>query len=182
MATSPGKSIAVIGNGVNTHRVPRTELPSIDTLPIPDDARPDRSWSQRMLEMAAHIGARPTLAIVEAFGGDYLYISKDPARSPLSGILDTDAINKFTFAYGGTMVAIPTGAAAIRKAKRAGLIAAVRAGKISAADAARIMRMSRTYVSHLINATDEGTDAVPAVQLPSVTDTRQMDLFAEPND
>lgn len=169
-----------VGNDVAlTNRVPRTRLPSLDDLPIPDDVQADQGWSQLLLEIASHIGARAALAVVEAFGGDNIYVSKDAARSPFHGVIDAEKVARFAYAFGGTRLDIPTGAAEIRRAKRAGLIAAVRAGKMTAADAARIMRISRSYMSHLVNATEEGTGNVQPVLLVHRTDTRQLDLFGD---
>ena len=163
-------------------RPSREQLPSLDDIDIPADIQPDSSWTRQMLELADHIGGHAVLKIVAAFGGDYVYISGDPSRSPFTDILDTETTAIIARAYGGNRLAVPTGKAALARAKRAGLIAAVRAGMMSAGDAARILRTSRSYMSHLVNATDEAAGATPVRIGCRAADPRQIDMFNQPAD
>jgi len=61
-----------------------------EALPIPEEARPHKSWPPLMLDMAAHIGAYATLRIVDAFAGQYIYVPLDPALSPFREVIGNE--------------------------------------------------------------------------------------------
>lgn len=153
-------------------------LPKLHELPIPRDAQPGPGWTGQMHEMADHIGAHATLSIVDAFGGQQIYVSSKPEQCPFATVVDEATARTIARIYGGNRILIPVGRAAVDRARRAGVIAAVRAGELSGADAQRIIGTSRTYVSHLVNHTDEGQNAAPTRGLKR--DPRQPDLFADP--
>lgn len=152
-------------------------LPRLAELPIPVNAQPGPGWTEQMLEMAAHIGAYPTLCIVDQFGGQQIYVAKDASSSPFRDVVTDEIAATIASVYGGNRLLIPVGRAALDRARRAGIIAAVREGKMTGADAQKIIGTSRTYVSHLVNQTNEGQDAEP-VKLSRRHDPRQHDLFA----
>ena len=154
----------------------RADLPRLDELPIPADVQPGRGWTEQMLEMADHVGAYATLRIVAAHGGSQVYISRKADACPFADVVDEDTAEILASIYGGNRIQIPVGRAAVDRARRAGIIAAVRAGEMTGADAQRILGTSRTYVSHLVNQTQEGQNAQPA-RLSARHDPRQHKLF-----
>ncbi len=152
------------------------DLPRIEDLPLPDDVRVGPGWTDQMREMADHIGARPTLLIIAARGGEQVYVSQDPGRSPFRDIITGQAAATIAHVYGGNRLLVPIGRAALARARRAGVLAAVRAGGLTGADAARILGTSRTYLAHLVNQTDEGRDGAAITAADALPD--QLDLFA----
>lgn len=153
----------------------RADLPRLDDLPIPPNVKIGPGWTGQMREMADHIGAFATLRICAAFGGQQLYIARDPAASPFKDVVSADAVHTVASVYNGNRLLIPVARTAITRARRAAVIAMVRAGDLSGADAARIIGTSRSYLAHLVNATDEGLDigGEPRADVPSP----QLDLF-----
>lgn len=151
----------------------RGRLPRLDELPIPADVRPGPGWTQQMVEMADHIGAYPTLCVVARFGGAQVYIGRDPARSPFAEVVDAATAATIAEVYGGNRLLVPVGRVAVARARRAVVLAAVRARRISGADAAKVLGTSRTYLSHLVNETLEGTHRSTIESLPV-----QGDLFS----
>lgn len=157
----------------------RADLPSLDDIPIPPDVVPDSSWSARMLEMADHIGPYATLRIVEAFGGEKRYITADPLKNPFRELIGDEAAAILSQVYRREYYSVPVCGTALRRARRAGVLAAVRDKSITAADAARILRTSRTYLSYLVNQTSEGNNVVPFTpRIRTRVDPRQLDIFA----
>lgn len=132
-------------------------------IPIPEDVRPGPGWTQQMLEMAAHIGAYDTLRVVERFGGRDVYIPVDAERNPMRELLGAEKAEIMSRVYRREMITIPTARSALSRARRAPVIAAIRARRLTVAAAARILHTTRTYVSHLVNTTTEGSDAEPVV-------------------
>jgi hypothetical protein len=119
-----------------------------------------------MLEMADHIGPYATLLLVERFGGMRIYVPKDyakgksyPDRGSIREVVGEEAARKLSQIYCREYLAIPTGRTALARARRAPIIAAVRSGNMTGGDAARMLRVARPYLSHLVNHTAEGTDA-----------------------
>jgi hypothetical protein len=49
-----------------------------------------KNWAPIMLDMAAHIGPYATLLLVDAFAGQQVYVSSNPARSPFAEIIGAD--------------------------------------------------------------------------------------------
>ena len=157
-------------------------LPERDgDLPIPDGVQPNRYWTDSMREMAAHIGAHATLMIVDRFGGMELYVPQDPSKCAAFDLIGADPTAKLCKIYGKERLPIPVAASAVRHAKSQPVLAAVRANQISLTDAVQILRQggiktSRTYLSGLLNATDQGSAAQPWTprRLP---DARQLVMF-----
>lgn len=158
----------------------RDDLPRLDELPIPRDVRPGPGWTEQMLEMADHIGPYATLVIVDRFGGTPVYISQDASRCPFGGVIDADTANTIARIYGRNRLDLPVGREALSRARRASLIAAVRVQKFTVIEAALIAGTSRTYMSHLVNLTDEGQNAAP-LRISKRHDPRQLGLFGEPD-
>ncbi|UIJ46928.1 hypothetical protein LZK98_08290 [Sphingomonas cannabina] len=156
---------------------PRARLPKLWELPIPRDVQPGRGWTSQMREMADHIGAYATLTIVATFGGEQLRVPYSAERSPFRNILDQETVATIASVYGGNRISIPVARTAVDTARRAVVIAAVRAEKLTAADAARIIGTSRTYISHLVNGTDEGQNTDLAASVDRL-EPQQRDLFA----
>lgn len=122
-----------------------------------------------MLEMVDHIGAYATLLMIAAFGGRRIYIPADYTKGKryegigtIADVIGEEAATKLSFVYRREFVLIPTGRGVLAQARPGPIIAAVRAGLMSGADAARILRTSRPYVSHLVHDTDEGLGIEPA--------------------
>ncbi len=151
----------------------------IEDLPIPADVRPNSRWTPSMLEMAAHIGPYETLKIVERYGGLSLYIPQVPPSDwHVLDIIGWQAAAKLCSIYTSERLPIPVAAAAVRHAKRASVVAAIRAKEMSLTEGAHILRTSRTYLSGLVNGSDEGETALPAV-LPRKRHPGQIELFDE---
>ncbi len=150
----------------------------IHDLPIPEDAQPTRLWTGQMLEMAAHIGAYATLQLVDRVGGQSILIPMDPARNRLVDVIGTEKTAIVSRVYGGNFLSVPVGHAALSEARRAPVIAAIRAGQLTINAAVPILRLSRTTISAIVNHSDEGTGAVQAIALPRPkADPRQLRLF-----
>lgn len=149
---------------------------TLDDLPIPKDARVTSKWPAQMVEMADHIGAYDTLRVIERFGGQQVWIAADPERNLLRAVLDARKTRLMSEIYRSNELELPTGKAALAEARRASVIASVRNGDMTVRAAAKLLRTARTYVSRLVNQTDEGRDAKP---LPRVQkhDPRQVSIF-----
>jgi hypothetical protein len=153
---------------------------TIDELPIPADATPGPYWTQQMVEMAGHIGPYLTLVLIDRYGGQQLSITQAFADGPLTVLLGATAAATLRQVYRGERLFLPTGKKAIAYAKRQPILAAVRAGLMTGQEATRILRTSRTYVSHLLNETAEGTGVVPPPEFRArrrSIDPRQIDMF-----
>lgn len=152
------------------------QLPRLDDLPIPADVRPGQGWTGQMHEMAAHIGPHATLALIAAHGGEKVRVPIAAERSPFADVLGPADCATVAQVYGGNELQLPVARFAVARARRGVVIAAVRAGKITIGQAHKIIGSSRTYVSHLVNHTDEGRKGSAkdaATALPP-----QGDLFA----
>lgn len=150
---------------------------TLDDLPIPDDVQPGPGWSAQMLEMADHIGAYATLLIVEKWGGQDLYIAKSGDAYGLDDLIGKEKADKVRWAYTNNRIAIPTAKDLLNRIRRAPIIAMARNGTITVSDAARRCRTSRTYMSSLVNQTDEGIGAEPPALPARKVDPRQIDMF-----
>lgn len=150
----------------------------IEDLPIPTDVRPNSRWTGAMLEMAAHIGPYFTARLVDRFGGLELYVPLKSEGWHVTDLIGREAASKLCEIYGRERLPIPVAAAAIRHAKRRSVIAAVRAKKMSLTEAAHILRTSRTYLSALVNGSDEGEAALPII-LPRKRHASQLEMFEE---
>ncbi|SCW55883.1 hypothetical protein SAMN02927924_01342 [Sphingobium faniae] len=149
----------------------------IHDLPIPADVQADAAWPPIMLEMAAHIGAYETLCIVDAFAGQDVYVPVDPHRNPFLDIIGADKAATFTHAFQRERLPIPAGRRPLEKARRAGVVAAVRAKRMTVVEGAAILRMPRRHLSRLISKTDEGSKATPFVFPARPRDPAQLDMF-----
>lgn len=155
-------------------------------LPLPDEIRPGPGWTEQMLEMADHIGAKATLQFVERFGGHKIYIPADPHNGKIAGTI-RDAIGAHATAilcrvYRREYIEVPAARYALARARRHAVIAAVRAGDISVMDAALILKTRRTYLSFLVNQTDEGLPSDGAPHRSAHRMPGQMDLFGADED
>ncbi|ARR54776.1 hypothetical protein HY78_15700 [Rhizorhabdus wittichii DC-6] len=111
-----------------------------------------------MRELAEYIGAANVLLLCDRFGGQAIYI---PARRPskphhVAKLIGEDAFQILIEKFASCRLQIATAHAAIRRAKRASVIAAARAGQISISTAAIIIGSSRPYTSELVNNSTEG--------------------------
>ncbi|ARR52019.1 hypothetical protein HY78_00370 [Rhizorhabdus wittichii DC-6] len=147
-------------------------------LPIPEDVVPGPGWTEQMVEWANLIGPYKAMLIVETFGGQQVYVPADPALSRFKDLIGDDAAAKMSYMYKCCRLQIPLARFALRRARRAAIIAAARRRALPIAKAARMLRTSRSYLSELVNNSDEGTDAVPFTPTRSV-DSRQLDMFPE---
>jgi hypothetical protein len=132
-------------------------FPDPSTLPIPDDVQPNDRWSPLMVEIADHIGAKPTLELIACFGGQEVYVPVDPTLNPFRDVLGEEQAETLRRVFERERLTLPTGKVALARARRQGVLRRVRAGELNMSEAARILRSSRNYVSQLINKSMEGT-------------------------
>jgi hypothetical protein len=141
-------------------------LPRLADIPIPECPQIKPSlWGEQMIEMADHIGPYHTLIIHDRFGGQKFRVPMEEAKSPVRSLLGHNLSPIFTWVYGGQVLVIARARKALEHARRAGIIAAVRAGHITGLDAAVVIGTDRKFVSYLVNHTDEGHGVKP-VTLP----------------
>ena len=145
-------------------------------LPIPKDARVTSKWPAQMVEMADHIGAYPTLMVIDHFGGQQVRVPLDPDRNPFRDVLGPDLAATFSRVYGGNELELPVAKPARDEARRAPVLASVRNKDMSVREAAKILGTARTYVAQLVNRSREAVNAEP-LRRPSRSDDRQIDLF-----
>jgi len=148
----------------------------LEDLPIPRDVRVTRSWPIQLVELADHIGAYHALLVVERFGGQKIYISADPERNCLREVLDDRLTRIMSHVYGCQDVEMPVARAALLEARRAPIIASVRNGDMTVAEASRILHSARSYISRLVNRSQEAIDAEP-LRRSRVRDPRQIEMF-----
>lgn len=151
-----------------THAPLRATFLHPDQLPIPRDACVTDRWPSQMVEMAQHIGPYSTLRVVDTFGGEYLYIPERAASSRLRAVVGDAKAEILSQVYGRERVHIPTAKKVLGFARRQPVVAAARVGLITMADAARMLRTTSTFMSHLVHHTNEGVGAEPAVMLSSL--------------
>lgn len=155
---------------------------TIDELPIPADVPVTRKWTEQMREMAAHIGAYRTLLIVDTLGGQEIEVPINPERNRLAQVIGDEGAAIMSRIYGRNKLRVPVARAALDEARRAGIIAAIRAGKMTIGEAVPILKTSRNYLSHLVNSTAEGEEVAPYLPKRSRHDPRQLEMFAQPDD
>ena len=134
---------------------------SIEDLPIPEGVEADSTWPPILAELADHVGAYDALLICDAFAGRELYIPIDPQLSPLRGLISDSNCTLIAHVYGRERLPIPTGRNTILRAKRAGVISAIRSGELTVVRGAAILRMARRHLSRLVNQTNEGVGVQP---------------------
>lgn len=158
-------------------------FPPPDGLDIPDDIQPGPGWTEQMLEMADHIGAKATLQLIERFGGQKLYIPKDPHNgkiaASIAAAIGAHATEQLCRIYGREYIEVPAARYVLARARRHNLVAAVRAGDINVSEAARILKTKRTYMSFLVNHTDEGFSDERAARRAVQRLPGQMNLFGD---
>lgn len=153
-------------------------------LPIPEDVRPGPGWTEQMLEMADHIGPYRTLLLVDRFGGRKLYIPADPAKGKsyegigtIADVIGPEGAEILSHVYRREYLKVPVAKLALGRARRQAIVAAAREGSINIAEAARRVGTTRPYMSHLVNQTDEGTEAAAEPRRSERRDPRQTSLF-----
>ena len=155
----------------------RTSAPfRLRDLPLPAKPTVDGSWTRQMREWVPAIGELAVLRLVDALGGQMVYVPKDGEQSRLAQVLGDEAAAAFSVAHGGEHLQIPLGETALARARRAPVIAAIRAKELTINEAVPILRMTRTTLSHLVNHSDEGADTQP-LRTNRRLDPRQDDLF-----
>jgi len=162
---------------------PGHRFPSPDELPIPRDVGVGVGWTAQMREMADHIGAYATLLIVDRFGGQEVYVAIDAERNAFRDLIGAAAAKTISHVYGREYLQIPTGKHALREARRRGVLDRVRAEEISAGEAARMLKTSRSYLAHLLNTRDEwGLPLEPALRARALASLGMRDPVAHPED
>lgn len=156
---------------------------AVEELPIPEDVRADRHWTETMVEMAAHIGPYRTLLLVDRFGGMRIYVPADWRKGKtyegigaIRDVIGDEGARILSDVYRREYLLVPTARAALAAARRAPLIAQIRSGDLSITEGARILGTKRSYLSHLVNHSTEGGGD------PGPTTGRargQMDLFGD---
>lgn len=150
-----------------------------DPLPLPNDIEPGKGWSAVMIDMAAHIGTRSVLELCDRYGGQQVYFPIDPKNAPLVDVLGGRKARALCKAYQKERITIPTARHALARARRGGIIAAVRAGTLSVGMAAAKLGIRRDTLSALVRRTDEGRDWSPSDSSGKRCDPSQLDLFGE---
>lgn len=150
---------------------------TLEDLPIPKDARITNKWPVQLIEMAEHIGAYDALRVVERFGGQKLYIPMDAERNPFREVLDARKTRITSQIYGRQEIDLPVARPALTEARRAPVIASIRNGDMTVREGAKILGTQRTYLSRLVNRSQEGRGATPLTR-PGRHDPRQIDMFA----
>jgi hypothetical protein len=151
---------------------------SLHDLPIPLDVQPGKYWTEVMLELSAHIGPYATLVLVDALGGTDPYIPVCTVDSKYAPIIGEEKAAILHKVYGLERLQLPVAGDALRHARRAGVLAAIRAGDLTLTEAAKIRDMgSRAYISYLLNHTGEGTEAKALAVQPGRLGSRQLALF-----
>lgn len=153
----------------------RRHLPRLDDLPIPVEVTMGTGWTPHMVEMADHIGPRAVLQLADRLGGELVRVPARPTAK-LTDVIGAEKAAIMSHVYRHEMLRIPSARTALRVARRAGVIAAVRARDLTGNDAARILRTSRSYLAKLVNRTDEAADARPLLRL-SPDRPRQLELL-----
>ena len=151
----------------------------IEDLPIPDDAKAHSAWPASMLEMAAHIGAYATLQLVDRFGGKELYVPMQAADWHVSKLIGGEKASKLCAIYGRERLPIPVARSTIFCAKSAPVFAAVLSGQMSLTEGAHILRTSRSYLSHRVNAERKGLGHTEVLKLVAQRGTQsgQFEMF-----
>lgn len=154
--------------------------PCLHDLPIPQDVQPSHYWTDVMRELADHIGPYATMLLVDALGGTDPCIPRTTENSRYAPIIGEEKAKILHDIYGRERLQLPVASGALRHARRAGVIAAIRAGTLSLTEAAAIRGMgSRSYISHLVNHTDEGSGLRPLATRPRGACLHQLGLFEE---
>jgi hypothetical protein len=151
-------------------------------LPIPEDVKPGPGWTAEMVEMADHIGPYATMLVVERYGGERINFTEELVEQELTALIGGEAAQTLRHVYLHERVYVPVASNALSYARRQPIVAAARAKLITMAEAARLIRTSRYYMSHLVNQTTEGTGAVPPPELAKRRpkgDPRQINMFPE---
>lgn len=165
---------------------PGHNFPSPSELPIPKDIQPDDSWTERMLEMAEHIGAYRTLLLVDRFGGQRIYFPADYTRGKtymgvgsIRDVVGDEAARILSRVYCREFFLVPTARHVLAKARRRDIIAAVRRGDMTGADAARTIKTARPYMAFLVNQTEEAKEGGEVPRPSGRRDGSQPDLFGD---
>ena len=152
---------------------------TLNDLPIPEDVRPGPGWTGQMLEMADHIGPYATLLLVERFAGQNIYVPKDPARGRLTEVIGRDKAAVISRVYACNRLEIPRARKALGRAGRGPIGAIARKGDMTVAEAAVRAGTTRTFMSYLVNRTDEGEDGLQWTPPRRPADPRQIEMFVE---
>lgn len=155
-----------------------TPLPRLDDLPIPSDATVGTGWSPMMVEIADHIGPYATLKLLERCGGDHFRVSARRVHPRFADAIGEEAAELFCKAFDGSKIDLPTGHAAIWRAKALPILERVRCNALTIADAARILRVARTRI-HAVLVEQEKAGA-PKRRKGKLVDPRQIDMFSSP--
>lgn len=145
-------------------------------LPIPEDVQPGQGWSPVMIAMADHIGAFDVLRLCDTYGGQAVYFPQDPAKAPFVDVLGREKAERLSAAFRLEKITLPTGRYALSVARRAGVLASVRAGGITIAEAAALLRMRRNSVSTLLKS-GEAQGYSPSQPAIRKVDSRQLEMF-----
>lgn len=148
-------------------------------LPIPDDVQPGPGWSKVMVEMSGLIGARDVLRLCEQYGGQQVYFPVDPGKAPFADVIGQDKAEALGHLFRMTRLTIPTARYAIARAKRAGVIAAVRVRRLTVAEAAAMLHIRRDTVSQLVKCPTEGIGSAKFNPPPRPKDHRQIEMFPD---
>ncbi len=153
----------------------------ITDIPIPDDVRPDRSWSQLLLEIAGIVGPRDALRLAEAIGGAEIYFPLGGPPAELVEILGAEKAAAMNIRFQRETIELPTAKMELARARRGSVIAAVREDKMTPRQGAAILNVQTSYMRQLVKRPEEGHDAVPLV-IKRKVDPRQIDMFPDNND
>lgn len=157
-----------------------------EDLPIPEDVQPNDSWTESMWEMSAHIGPYRTILLVDRFAGRKIYIPADWTRGKtyegvgsIRDVVGDDGARILSDVYRTEYLIIPTAKAALASARRAAVIARIRSNELSVTAGASLLGTSRTYLSELVNHSDEGLIEGQPRHARLGRAPGQMDLFGD---
>lgn len=155
------------------------ERPDPRALPIPEDSPVTDAWPPLMRELAAHIGPHAVLQLVDRFGGLDLYVPVEPYGWHVAKVIGADKAAILSRVCGRESLPLPVGDYPLDQARRAPVLARVRAGTLTLTEAAWILRLKRRTVWHFVHKTDEGSGIDPKGLPPLPPRHRQLTFLED---
>lgn len=165
-----------LGPGTNPQQ---WHLPRLQELEIPSGVKVRDYWPEQLKELADFTSPHIALVIADQFGGQNIYIPINWETCRFRHVISDEFVQKICAAYGPYEYFVPRARTALTRARREGLIAAVRAGTLSKRNAAIILGTSRNYLHQIVRHTGEGADVSPVERLPLPRAVRLVRTSAE---
>lgn len=125
-------------------------LPRISDLAVAEPVEIGLCWTPLMMEIAAHIGAKATLDLLDVVGGQHFRISRGVVQRRFSLIIGDEAAQQFCDAFAGEKLDLPVARHAIFRAKASPLLNRVKRGRTTIAQASIILEAQRSRVHSLL--------------------------------